>query len=213
MIKKNYHSKFERRHFTELCCQPRKTRWQGFQKNLLSLTWKKKEKTTKSLKHGGSRLGTTNSSCKVHEASVKHCLPFRSILLFLNTPTNKLAKFLVPILKPLTTNEFTIKDCFCFAKEILDQQPDFFKGSLDVDFLFTNISLEKTIEICTNKLFRESETVELSKSEFKEVLSLATKDSHFTFDGTLYQKVAYSNIHHIECTLIIYLFYLIQQGI
>ena len=24
--KKNYHSKFERRHFTELCCQPRKTR-------------------------------------------------------------------------------------------------------------------------------------------------------------------------------------------
>ena len=58
-------------------------------------------------------------------------------------------------------------------------------GSLDVDSLFTSILLE-TIEICTNELFKESEIVEgLSKTEFKELLSLATKDSHFIFDGTL----------------------------
>ena len=41
-------------------------------------------------------------------------------------------------------------------------------GSLDVDSLFTNIALEITIGICTNELFKESETAEgLSKSEFK----------------------------------------------
>ena len=41
-------------------------------------------------------------------------------------------------------------------------------GSLDVDSLFTNISLKETIEICTYKLFKEAETVGgLSKSEFK----------------------------------------------
>ena len=63
-------------------------------------------------------------------------------------------------------------------------------GSLDVDSLFTNIPLEETIEICTNELFKESETVEgLSKTEFKELLSLATKDSHFIFDGTLYKQI------------------------
>ena len=45
---------------------------------------------------------------------------------------------------------------------------DFFRGSLDVDSLFTNTPLEETIGICTNILFKESETVEdLSKSEFK----------------------------------------------
>ena len=56
-------------------------------------------------------------------------------------------------------------------------------GSLDVDSLFTNIALEETIGMCTNELFKESETVEgLSKSEFKELLSPATKDSHFIFD-------------------------------
>ena len=63
-------------------------------------------------------------------------------------------------------------------------------GSLDVYSLFTNIPSEETIEICTNELFKESETVEgLSKTEFKELLSLATKDSHFIFDGTLYKQI------------------------
>ena len=56
--------------------------------------------------------------------------------------------------------------------------------------LFNNIPLEETIEICTNELFKESETIEdLSKTEFKELLSPATKDSHFIFDGTLYKQI------------------------
>ena len=63
-------------------------------------------------------------------------------------------------------------------------------GSLDVDSLFTNIALEETIGMCTNELFKESEIVKgLSKSEFKELLSPATKDSHFIFDGTLYKQI------------------------
>ena len=38
--------------------------------------------------------------------------------------------------------------------------------------------------------FKESETVEgLSKTEFKELLSVATKDSHFIFDDTLYEQI------------------------
>ena len=49
----------------------------------------------------------------------------------INTPTYKLAKFLVPILKPLTSDEYTVKDSFAFAK----QDPEFFMGILDVDSL------------------------------------------------------------------------------
>ena len=52
----------------------------------------------------------------------------------------------------MTTNEFTVKDSFHFAEEIVDQQHDLFIGSLDVDALFTYIPLEETIEICTNEL-------------------------------------------------------------
>ena len=87
----------------------------------------------------------------------------------------------------MTTNEFTVK--YSFAEEIADQQ-HLFMGSLDVDSIFTNIPLEENIEICTSELFKEFETVEgLSKTEFKELLSLATKNSHFIFDGTLYKQI------------------------
>ena len=148
------------------------------------------EKTSKSLKPVGTRPGVMCDSYKVHEASVGNCPPFRPILSALNTPSYKVAKFLVPILKPLTTNEFTVKGSFNFAEEIVDQQHDFFLVVLDVDFLFTNIPLKETIEIYTNELLNESETLEgLNKTEFKELLSLATKDSHFIFDETFYKQI------------------------
>ena len=79
------------------------------------------EKTWKSLKPVSTRLGVMYGLCKVHQASVGNCPPFRPTLLALNTPTYKLANFLVPIVKPLTTNEFTVKDSFYFAEEIVDQ--------------------------------------------------------------------------------------------
>ena len=82
------------------------------------------------------------------------------------------------------------------------------------------------------KIFKEFETVEgLNKSEFKEVLSLATKDSQFIFDGfPLRPYITYcpfslplkknwlerSPLEYrpftIGGTLMIYLFYLIHQN-
>ena len=79
------------------------------------------EKTRKSLKPVGTRPGVINGSWKVHEASVGNCPPFWPLLSTLIPPTYKRAKLLVPILKPLTTNEFTVKDSFHFAEEIVDQ--------------------------------------------------------------------------------------------
>ena len=143
----------------------------------------------KSLKPVGSRPHVMCGLCKVHKSSVENCMSFRPIVLALNSPTYKLEKSLVSILKPFATYEFTVKNYFHFVEEIVDKQPDFFMGSLDVDSLLTNTTLEQIMEICTNELFKESETVEdLSKSEFK-VLSLATKDSHFIFGGTLYKQI------------------------
>ena len=95
------------------------------------------EKTRKSLKPVGTRPGVINGSWKVHDASVGNCPPFRPLLSALIPPTYKRAKLLVPILKLLTTNEFTVKDSFHFAEEIADQQHDLSMGNLDVDFLFT----------------------------------------------------------------------------
>ena len=118
-------------------------------------------------------------SCKLDEGREENYPPFPPILSTLNTPNYKLAKSIMPILKPLTTTEFTVKDSFHFAEEFVNQQLDFFMGSFDVDSIFTKILLEETIEICTNELFKESETVKgLSTSEFKEL-----------FDGKLYKQI------------------------
>ena len=89
-----------------------------------------------------------------------NCSPFQPIFAAINTPNYKLAKFLVPILKSLTSNEYKVNDSFAFAEEIVEQDSELFMGSLDVDSLFTNIPLEETIDICTNKLFENTEKVE-----------------------------------------------------
>ena len=107
-------------------------------------------------------------NCKVHKQQVDGCPTFRSILSALQTPTYNLAKFLVPILNPLTKNEYTVKDSFQFAGEIYEQDPTLSMGSLDVDSLFTNIPLDETIGICVNQLFENTDTVEdFTKSELK----------------------------------------------
>ena len=54
-------------------------------------------------------------------------------------------------------------------------------GSPDVDSLF-NIPLEDTINICTNTLFENTESVKgLSKIEIKELVPLASIESYFIF--------------------------------
>ena len=64
----------------------------------------------------------------------------------INTLTYKLAKFLGPILKSLTSNESTERTHLHFVEEIVVQDHEIFMGSLNVDSLLTNIPLEATIE-------------------------------------------------------------------
>ena len=54
--------------------------------------------------------------------------PFSSILLAINTPTYKLAKFLETILKCFASREFTVKNSLAFAKEIIEQDSKLFYG-------------------------------------------------------------------------------------
>ena len=60
----------------------------------------------------------------------------------------------------ITSNEFTVKDTFCFAKEIVEQDSSLVMSNLYVDSLFTNITLDKTIDICTNTIYSEQYVIE-----------------------------------------------------
>ena len=79
--------------------------------------------------------------CEVHKDIFDNCPPFQPILSAINTPTYKLAKLLVPISKSLTSNEDKGKDYLPFAKEIVEQDSDFFYGKpghLLILFLLTS---------------------------------------------------------------------------
>ena len=94
------------------------------------------------------------------------------------------------ILEPLTTNKYTVKDLLNFATEIVEQDSSNLMGSLDIDSLFANIALEETIKICTNNIFKHGRIVHgLKKSEFKDLLSLLTKELYFIFNNILYKQI------------------------
>ena len=102
----------------------------------------------------------------------------------------KLAKFLGPILSPLTINEYTVKDSFTFAEEITKTDCNYVLTSLDIESLFTNIPLEETIENCINDLFfNKSKIDNLTKQDLYDLLSAAAKQSFFIFDNSLYPQI------------------------
>ena len=63
----------------------------------------------KDLSPSGSRPGIMYGLAKVHKIVTDGLPSFRPILSAIGPPTYRLAKFLVPLLEPLTTNVYTIK--------------------------------------------------------------------------------------------------------
>ena len=65
----------------------------------------------------------------------------------------------------------------------------FIMASLDVESLFTNIPLDETIEIVTNKVFEKKNQVNgLYRTDFKKLLTLSTKGTVFLFNGHYYRQ-------------------------
>ena len=123
-----------------------------------------------------SQPGIMYELSKIHKPLVNGFPKLRPILSAINTSTYKRANFFVPLLKPFTSNNYTVKDSFDFAEDITQQSSKLFMASLDVDSLFTNVLLDETIEICVNELFKSSQTVSgLNKQQVLEMLSLTTK--------------------------------------
>ena len=64
---------------------------------------------------------------------------FCPILSAIGTPSNKLAKFCDKLVKPITTNEYTIKHWFSFAKEV----EEFDSNLITVDSLYLELARDQ----------------------------------------------------------------------
>ena len=101
-----------------------------------------------------------------------------------------LAKYLNPILSPLTTNKFTVKNSFDFAEEIVNYDHKLYMASLDVESLFANIPLEETIKNCVKGLFSNNfYSGKLNRKDLHDLLNLATTKSSSIFDNKLYKQI------------------------
>ena len=63
-------------------------------------------------------------------------------------------------------------------------------ASFDVTSLFTCVPLEEVINICLDKLFANTNTVNnLNRTQLYKMLSFTLKQNHFLFDGKVYNQV------------------------
>ena len=115
--------------------------------------------------------------------------PFRPTLSAIKTPSYNIAKYLVPILEPITINKFTIKNSFEFAKEVIEQDSGLYMASLDVESLFTNIPLEETINISCGSVFsNEAKINNFNRNDFEKLFRMALQNNFFNFDGKIYKQ-------------------------
>ena len=126
----------------------------------------------------------------------KENCPARPILSAIGTYNYKLAKFIVPILQPLTVGQYTVKDSFSFVFEITAFQKDgnLVMASFDVSSFFTNIHLDDSVDICVDLPFADCDTLEykhckFNRTQFRKLLSFAVKDTHFVFNGQLLDQI------------------------
>ena len=112
------------------------------------------EKEKNDLYPSDSKPGAMCGLSKIHKAREDGIPSFRPILSAIRTPIYKLAKFCDQSLKPLSSNEYTIKDSFSFAKEVLEFDTSPFTASIGIKSLFTNIPLTETLNLCVQDLYR-----------------------------------------------------------
>ena len=123
---------------------------------------------------------------EVHKTVVNDAPKFRPILSTIDTPTYLLAKYLNPISWTLTANEFTVKNSFNFAEEIVNYDRKLYMASLDVESLFTNIAIKN----CVNDLFYNNfYSDKLTKKDLHDLLKPATTESSCLFDNKLFKQI------------------------
>ena len=174
--------------FTQLIDDPTDRRESRLQNFLYRLHKKGQldDATYKQIRPTGSNPSKLYGLPKIH----KEGTPLRPIISQIGSYTYELAKFLVPILSPLASNKYSIKDSFSFVQDLLTITSAPYMCSFDVVSLFTNIPLEETIEICLNKLYATTDKVHnITKDNLRKLILYASKGNQFIFDNKYFDQI------------------------
>ena len=106
----------------------------------------------------------------------------------ISTATYSLAKYLAKLLVPLRESEYIIKSTKDFIGKVKSKEvPNGYQMvSFDVKSLFTNVSLDRTIDTVLRRIYDKHELqTSIRRSEMKELLILCTKNVHFMFENVI----------------------------
>ncbi|CAF1215941.1 unnamed protein product [Rotaria sordida] len=119
--------------------------------------------------------------------------PMRIVTCSRDTITSPISQFIFRIIKELRT---TLNGVVCntskFVKIISDVKlnQDEHLASLDIQDLYTNIPVSKAIDITLKRLdeSKKLDNLPFTKTDIKELLNLALKNSYFQFNGKFYKQ-------------------------
>ena len=91
---------------------------------------------------------------------------------------------------PFIPTAYCTKDSFTFIKDMQEvSMQDLFMVSFDVCSLFTNIPLRETIDIAVKLILENKKDLTFSENELTKLFHFATAQTHFDFDGKVFDQV------------------------
>ena len=118
---------------------------------------------------------------KIHKVQVNgniDNLPIRPIVSNINTATYNLVKYLSKLLAPVRESEYIIKSTrdFIGKAKAKERSNGYQMISFDVKSLFTNVPIDRTIDIILRRIYDKHELqTSTTRSEMKELLTSCKK--------------------------------------
>ena len=139
----------------------------------------------------GSAPARIYGTPKMHKFSSNDTFPkLRPIVSIIGTFNYDLAGILGDLLSPVVPDDYSCKNTFPFVSQIKNANlTGKFLVSYDVTSLFTNISLQETIDIAINLIFNHNLNLNITKKELKKLFLFATSQIHFLFNGKFYDQI------------------------
>ena len=93
-------------------------------------------------------------------------------------------------LEPLSKNEYTILNTSDLIGRLRNEKqipPNYALVSFDVQSLFTNVPLNRTLDIIMERIYKNNDIItDIPSKDLKDLLLLCTKQVHFQYDGSNY---------------------------
>ncbi|XP_076039482.1 uncharacterized protein LOC143024555 [Oratosquilla oratoria] len=118
--------------------------------------------------------------------------PLRPIISQIPTPTYHLAKTLNRLLTPFIPKDYCIESAADFLSILKGANTEGDTASLDVENLFTNIDVDRTIDYILQEVYPEGKTSKLKipKKLLRQLLEICTKEAPFYCPrGQLYRQI------------------------